>query len=106
MFAQRAARAVLLADKSDAAREPLEFAAALSKEQAKCVDRLQPLALSGRLAEDAEKLLPLVRPLLEHIADRSEDAEKRRSDAPDTARTHALLGDNARGSAGNPPQPC
>jgi formate dehydrogenase maturation protein FdhE len=85
MFEQRRARAALLAEKSDAMREPLEFAAALSKAQAKCAARIQ--SLSGRFAEDVGSLVPLIRPMLEIIAERSEDAEQRLTDPPETAKT-------------------
>jgi formate dehydrogenase maturation protein FdhE len=91
MFEQRAARAALLAEKADAAREPLQFAAALSKAQSKCADLLQPLRLSGHFAEDADKLMPLVRPLIEIIANQSDDAKERLRDSPDTARTRLLV---------------
>jgi len=56
-FEQRSARAALLAKQSEIAREPLEFAAALCKAQAKCGDGLRPVSLSGRVSEDADKLL-------------------------------------------------
>jgi len=87
MFEQRAARAALLAEKADASREPLQFAAALSKAQSKCADRLQPVSLTGRLADDVNALVPVIRPMLEIIAERSEDAEQRLTDPPETART-------------------
>lgn len=87
MFEQRIRRAALLAEKADAAREPLQFAAALSNAQARCVGRLQPANLSGHFAEDVNLLLPLLKPLLEIIAERSEVAEQRLSDDPATART-------------------
>jgi formate dehydrogenase maturation protein FdhE len=89
MFEQRAARAALLAEKADAAREPLQFAAALSNAQAKCVGQLH--ALTGNLADDVESLLPHLRPLIEIIANQSDDAKERLRDSPDTARTRLLV---------------
>ena len=86
-FEQRSARAALLAGQSEAAREVLEFAAKLSKAQAKCGDGLQPVSLSGRLSEDANKLLPFIRPVLEVIAEHSEIAEQRLADDAATAKT-------------------
>jgi formate dehydrogenase accessory protein FdhE len=86
-FEQRSARAALLAKQSEIAREPLEFAAALSQAQAQCMHRLEPVTLSGRLSEDADKLLTLIRPVLEVIAERSEIAEQRLSDDATTAKT-------------------
>jgi FdhE protein len=85
MFEQRRARATLLADKTDAAREPLQFAAALSAAQAKCTARIQ--SVSGRLADDVDAFVPLIRPMLEIIAERSEDAQQRLIEPPETART-------------------
>ena len=73
MFEQRSARAALLADHSDAAREPLQFAAALSKAQATCVDGLQSVALSGHLENDVDKIVTLIHPILKVIAERSDD---------------------------------
>jgi formate dehydrogenase maturation protein FdhE len=85
LFEQRLARATLLAEKSDAVREPLEFAAELSKAQAKCAARIQ--SLSGRFAEDVDALLPIVRPMMEIVAAVSDDAQNRLADAPETAKT-------------------
>jgi formate dehydrogenase accessory protein FdhE len=89
MFEQRRARATLLAEKTDAVREPLEFAAALSKAQAKCAARMQ--SLSGRLADDVDALLPILRPMMEIIAPLSDDAQSRLADAPETAKTRLLV---------------
>jgi FdhE protein len=86
-FEQRSERAALLARQSDAAREVLEFAAAVTKAQAKCADRLQPVTLSGRLTDDADKLVTLITPVLKVIADHSDDAEKRLDDSADIAKT-------------------
>ena len=65
----------------------LEFAARLCQAQARCGDGLQPVSLTGRLSEDIDKLLPLIRPVLEAIAERSEAAEQRLDDDPSTAKT-------------------
>jgi formate dehydrogenase accessory protein FdhE len=65
----------------------LEFASALSKAQAQCADRLQPLALTGRLTDDADQLVTFISPVLRVIAERSEEAERRLDDPPDIART-------------------
>ena len=89
MFEQRAKRAALLAENAEAVREPLEFAAALSKAQAKCAARMQ--SLTGRLADDVDALVPLLRPMMEIIAQHSDDAENRLTDAPDTARTRLMV---------------
>lgn len=86
-FEQRSARAALLAAENEVAREPLEFAAALCAAQAECADRLEPVALTGSLTDDAEKLVTLIRPVLQVIAAHSEVAEQRLSDDPSTAKT-------------------
>jgi formate dehydrogenase accessory protein FdhE len=83
-FEQRSARAALLATQHEAAREVLEFAAALSSAQAKCAARLQPV---GSVEKDADQIIALTRPILELIAERSEVAEKRLDDDPATAKT-------------------
>ncbi len=90
-FEQRGARAALLASQNDAAREPLQFAVALCNAQAACVSRLQPLNLTGRLADDVDALLPIVMPLIRIVAERSEEAEQRLDDDPATARTRLLV---------------
>jgi len=51
------------------------------------VDRLQPVSLTGEFGKDANKLLTLIHPILEVIADRSEEAEKRLTDEPSVAKT-------------------
>lgn len=86
-FEQRSARAALLARQSDAAREVLEFAASLTKAQALCVDRLHAVDLTGRLTDDADKLVTIISPVLKVLAERSEEAEQRLDDPPDIART-------------------
>lgn len=87
LFEQRGARAALLASQNDVVREPLEFAAALSKAQAACAARLQKANLTGRLSDDADVLWPLVIPVLRVVAERSEHAAERLTDDPATART-------------------
>lgn len=86
-FEQRGARAALLASRSDTARELLEFAAELCKAQALAARRLQSVNLTGRLADDADAVLPAVTPLLRLLAERSEEANDRVTDDPATART-------------------
>ncbi len=87
MFEQRSTRAALLAGKSDAAREALHFAAALCKAQASCADGLQSVALSGHLENDVDKILTLISPILEVIAQRSDDARQRLKDDASVAKT-------------------
>ena len=91
MFERRAARAALLAKDADAAREPLEFATALSRAQAQCADRLQPVAFTGSLTNDIDKLVTLISAVLEVLADRSEEARQRIADSAETARTRLLV---------------
>jgi formate dehydrogenase maturation protein FdhE len=91
MFEQRSARAALLAEQAETAREPLQFAALLCNAQAECAGRLQPAALTGRLADDVVRLLPLHRPLIEVVAQRTEEARQRLADDPSTARTRLLV---------------
>ncbi len=87
MFEQRGGRAALLASRSESSREPLEFAAVLSRAQAQCAVRLQHAHLVGRLSEDIAAVLPIVTPVIPIIAERSEEAEQRLSDDPSTAGT-------------------
>jgi formate dehydrogenase maturation protein FdhE len=90
-FEQREARAALLAQQAEAAREPLQFAAALCHVQAQCADRLQPVVFTGHLADDVDKLLPFLRPVVEVIAPRSEEAKHRLADDAPTARTRLIV---------------
>ncbi len=90
-FEQRGARAALLASQAEAARDPLQFAGLLCNAQAQCADRLQPVTLTGRLADDADKLTPLHQPLIKIIAERSDEAKRRLIDEPATARTRLLV---------------
>jgi FdhE protein len=45
------------------------------------------VALSGRLADDADQFLTLIRPVLQVIAERSDDAKQRLDDDPSIAKT-------------------
>jgi FdhE protein len=45
------------------------------------------VALSGRLADDADHFLTLIRPVLQVIAERSDDAKQRLDDDPSIAKT-------------------
>ncbi|HKB78254.1 MAG TPA: formate dehydrogenase accessory protein FdhE [Thermoanaerobaculia bacterium] len=87
IFEQRGARAALLASRNETSRDPLEFAADLSRVQAACCERLRQAALTGRLADDLDLLLPLLDPMLRVIATRSEQAEEHLDDDPQTRRT-------------------
>src|SRR5262249_43491887 len=79
--------ASLLADKSDAARDPLQFAASLCKAQASCADGLQPVTLSGHLEKDVDQVVTVVAPILRVIAERSDDAKQRLKDDASVAKT-------------------
>ena len=91
-YAQRSARAALLARQSETARQPLEFAALLCGEQARLALALETFEWSGRLAEDAARLTPLHEPLIRLSSERgpqslAETGRSRLSDDPVTART-------------------
>jgi formate dehydrogenase maturation protein FdhE len=93
---RRAARAADLAAAAPSAREPLLFAAALFRAQAALAAALEPLPLTGKLAEDVERLLPLTESLLRIAADRGPDllveqSLARLDDDVATARTRLLL---------------
>jgi FdhE protein len=92
-FEQRGARAALLASSADAAREPLQFASVLSNAQAKVVIGQ---ALTGRLADDVARLLPLLQPILRVAAEDGPEllaieADKRLHDDTETARTRLIV---------------
>jgi formate dehydrogenase maturation protein FdhE len=87
LFEQRSTRAALLAQQSEAAREPLQFAAELSKAQASCAERLSSAALSGHLEKDADKILTLITPILTVIASRSDEAKQRLGEEASVAKT-------------------
>jgi Protein involved in formate dehydrogenase formation len=88
-FESRSARASLLAGRSEGAREPLALAALLCDEQARLAIALEDCALSGRLIEDSEKLVPLQAPLIHLSRERGPEklAEAGRSRAGDDAAT-------------------
>ncbi len=67
---RRSARAERLASEAPAVREPLLFAAVMCRAQAQMAAAVEPLSLTGRLAEDARSLLPLQEQLLRIAADR------------------------------------
>src|SRR5262249_54971130 len=64
---RRAERAEMLAAVHAAAREPLAFAAALFREQAKLATRLEATALTARIEVDAPKLHEAARELLSFV---------------------------------------
>ena len=55
------------------------------------MDRLQSITLTGRLVDDVDKLLPLHRPIIEIISERSEEAEQRLTDPPEIAKTRLAV---------------
>ncbi|HEX7137441.1 MAG TPA: hypothetical protein VF219_06330 [Vicinamibacterales bacterium] len=67
LFEQRSARAALLAPKSEAANEPLLFAARLSEAQAKMAAALR--TLEGRLASDVASVREASKPILRVAAE-------------------------------------
>jgi FdhE protein len=69
-YKRRGARAAQLAEQSEAAREPLAFAAVLSNAQGELVRALERRAFSGCLADDAGDLAALAEPLLRVVAER------------------------------------
>ena len=95
-FGQRAARAELLAGQSASAREALTFTAILSRAQAKLAAEIERIALTGRLENDVEHLIPLHDGLIGEAADHgpsalSDEARKRANEDPATARTRLLV---------------
>jgi formate dehydrogenase maturation protein FdhE len=70
VYEQRGARASLLAARTEPAREPLEFAALVSKAQARLAEALESRTFRGVFAEDAETLASLHEPLIRVIAER------------------------------------
>jgi formate dehydrogenase maturation protein FdhE len=91
MFEQRGARAALLASQADPAREPLQFAAALCKAQARLASALETHTFTGRLADDVDTMTPLHRPLIQLVAERADAAQQRLQDDPSTARSRLLV---------------
>jgi len=80
--------------------EPLHFAAGLYRAQARVAEGLQAVnaedSFTGRLEEDAERLLPHVSTLIRYAAEEgpealAEQAEARRADLPSTALTRLLV---------------
>jgi formate dehydrogenase maturation protein FdhE len=73
-FERRGQRAELLARETDSAREPLLFASALCREQSTAALAVEQAHLSrpltGRLAEDATRILPLLAPVVRIAAER------------------------------------
>ncbi len=99
-FERRAARAETLARIAGAPRDPLEFAAGLFRAQARVAAALEDLhaddPLSGRLAEDAERLGAQAAVVLRYAAEcgppgLAADALSRREDTASTARTRMLV---------------
>ena len=99
-FDRRAARAEKLAPLSESARDPLLFAAILLRAQGEIASALEEAhavrGFTGRLGEDAERLIPLHQRLLHAAADKgpeqlAEDARKRREDDAATAKTRLMV---------------
>jgi formate dehydrogenase maturation protein FdhE len=70
-FERKAARAELLAGSSQAARDPLRFAAGLYRAQGRSLGSIQEAhrgsALTGRLESDSSRILPSLRPILDFV---------------------------------------
>ena len=99
-FARRAARAESLAAESPAAEGPLRFAAGLYRAQAAAAEGLEAAhahrPLTGRLDDDAGVVLEHAAGVLRHAAEKgpdalSEEAGRRRTEGPETARTRLLV---------------
>jgi formate dehydrogenase maturation protein FdhE len=97
---RRGARAELLSGESSLAQEPLLFVAGLYRVQARAAQALEALhaerPCSGRLEEDADRVLVPAAAILRYAADSgpealSEDARSRKRDLPSTARTRLLV---------------
>jgi len=97
---RRAARARLLAREAPKSSEPLLFAAGLYAVQAKAADALEGAhakrPLSGRLAEDGERLDDAARDILSYVSDSApgplaEAAAVRRDESGETSRARLLL---------------
>jgi formate dehydrogenase maturation protein FdhE len=88
LFEQRSARATLLAPQSEAANEPLLFAARLSQAQQKVAGALRQL--EGRLASDVSSVREVSKPILRVAAEHGPEllaveADKRLHDETGTA---------------------
>jgi FdhE protein len=99
-FERRAARAELLSRAPSAAEEPLRFAAGLYRAQARIAERLEAShadePLTGRLADDAERVALGIPPVLRYAEESgpaalAESARARRADLPSTAQTRLLV---------------
>jgi FdhE protein len=99
-FERRAARAEALARESEAAAEPLRFAAGLYRAQARAAAAIDSAhaaePLTGRLDGDAEGLSGHAASILRYAAEEgpralSEEARKRQEDLPSTARSRLLV---------------
>ncbi len=97
---RRGARAELLSGEASAAQEPLRFAAGLYRVQARAAETLEVMhaerPFSGRLEEDAERVLGPAAAILRYAAESgpealSEDARSREKDLPSTARARLLV---------------
>jgi formate dehydrogenase maturation protein FdhE len=97
---RRAARAELLAGISAAAEEPLRFAAGLYRAQSRVAERLGAAhaeePLSGRLADDAERVAAGIPAILRYAAEcgppaLAEAARARQGDLPATGETRLLV---------------
>ncbi|HLN92733.1 MAG TPA: formate dehydrogenase accessory protein FdhE [Thermoanaerobaculia bacterium] len=108
-FDRRAARAELLVREAPAAEDPLRFAAGLYRVQSRVVagieaaDAQEPL--SGKLDDDADRLLDAVSSVIRYAAEEgpdllSEQARARQTDLPSTARTRLLVYWTADSSSG------
>lgn len=97
---RRAARAQLLAGLSPAAEEPLRFATGLYRAQARIAARLDAShadePLTGRLADDAERVAEGIPAILRYAAEcgppaLAEAARARQGDLPATGQTRLLV---------------
>ena len=93
-------RAESLSSHAPAAEAPLRFAAGLYRVQAQIAEAIEithgEAPLRGHLNEDAERLLPRLSAILDYAAREgpallAEEARKRQSDLPATARTRLLV---------------
>jgi len=99
-FERRAARAELLAGKTETAREPLLFAAGLYRSQGRLAEHLESVhaesPLTGHLDEDVSRFLEQITEITGFAAASgpealAESARARQSDLPATARTRLLV---------------
>lgn len=87
---ERASRAETLARGSEAARDPLQFIAAVLHAQSEAARQIESLELSGVLARDVTRVLPAMRAILHTIGDRApeqvaNDARVRREEPEEVA---------------------